>query len=91
MLEGVRESAGLGSPPSIFTTNPSESLNKQHFHYKASDWPDFNKTFKSLVDGKRNDVIYAITGRGQFCLRLKYACLGVDQLEWQRKRPDQRK
>ena len=37
MLEDVRTSAGLGSPPNLFTTNASESLNaviKAGVHYK---------------------------------------------------------
>lgn len=63
MLTGVREAAGLGSPPSIFTTNMSESLNnviKQHVHYKASEWPEFNNNLKRLVDAKREEVIRAL-------------------------------
>ncbi len=60
MLKGVQESAGLGSPPSIYTTNASESLNKvikqQHVLYKASQWPDFNTSLKSLVDAKKSFV-----------------------------------
>ena len=50
MLRGVREAAGLGSPPSIFTTNISESLNKvikQHVHYKPYQWPEFNENMRS--------------------------------------------
>ncbi len=92
MLKGVREAAGLGSPPAIFTTNASESLNKvikQHVHYKASQWPDFNDSLRSLVAAKREEVIRAISGRGLYRLRPQYARLGVDHVAWQRKRPDQ--
>ena len=42
MIRGVREAAGLGSPPAKFTTNTSESINKmikQHVQFKASQWP----------------------------------------------------
>lgn len=45
MLKDVRTSAGLGSPPAIFTTNASESLNaviKRKVDYKATEWPEFN-------------------------------------------------
>ena len=94
MLKGVHEAAGLGSPPSIFTTNMSESLNKvikQHVKYKASQWPKFNDSLRTLVSAKQEEVIRAISGRGQYRLRNQYAHLQVSQLEWQRKRPDQRK
>ena len=53
MLRGVREAAGLGSPPAIFTTNINESLNKvikQHVHYKPSQWPQFNEKMPDLVE-----------------------------------------
>ena len=52
MFAGVRESAGLGSPSSIFSTNMSESLNhivKQHVHFKPSS---FNSNLKRLIDAK---------------------------------------
>ena len=55
MLKGVHEAAGLGSLPSIFTTNMSESLNKvikQHVKYKASQWPEFNDSLRTLVSAK---------------------------------------
>ena len=94
MLAGVREDAGLGSPPSIFTTNMSESLNntiKKHVHYKASEWPEFNTSLKRLIDAKREEVIRALSGRGQYRLQSQYSHLGVDELKWQRMRPDQRK
>ncbi len=94
MLAGVREAAGLGSPPSIFTTNMSESLNnviKQHVHYKSSEWPEFNRSLKRLIDGKREEVIRALSGRGQYRLQQRYSHLQVDELKWQRMRPDQRK
>ena len=94
MLRGIREAAGLGSPPSIFTTNMSESLNKiikQHVQFKASQWPEFNRSLRSLVEVKREEIIRALSGRGLYRLRAQYAHLCIDQIEWQRKRPDQRK
>ena len=95
MLTGVREAAGMGSPPSIFTTNMNESLNyviKQHVHvqYKASEWPEFNSNLKQLIDAKREKIIQALSGRGQYWLQPQYSHLGVE-LKWQRMRPDQRK
>ena len=92
MLKSVREAAGLGSPPAIFTTNTSESLNKvikQHVHYKSSQWPDFNDSMRSLGAAKWEEVIRALSGRGLFHLRPQYAHLGINPMTWQWKRPDQ--
>ena len=69
MIAGVREAAGLGSPPAIFTTNMSESLNniiKKPVNYKASDWPEFNHNVKQLIDAKPEEVIQALSWRGQY-------------------------
>ena len=44
MLRNIREDCGLGNPPDIFTTNPSESMNailKQTVDYKKSDLSSF--------------------------------------------------
>ena len=44
MKKDIRESVGLGSPPSAFTTNASESINaaiKRKVNYKESGWPEF--------------------------------------------------
>ena len=46
MRKDLRESVGLGSPPSTFTTNGSESVNaaiKRKVDLKESDWPQFNE------------------------------------------------
>ena len=74
--------------------NMSESLNhilKQHMHYKASEWPEFYANLKRLVDTKREEVIRALSGRGQYRLQPQYSHLGVDEFKWQRIHPDQRK
>ena len=86
MLKGVREAAGLGSPPAIFTTNMSKSLNKvikQHVKHKASQWPEFNDSMSCLVSAKHEEVIRAISGQGQYRLQAQYPHLGIDQFGWQ--------
>ena len=67
----VRESVGLGCPPSIFTTNGSESLNasiKQKMDYKQHEWPQFNKLIREFVMAQRDEVIRSLSGRGQYRL-----------------------
>ena len=71
MLKGLRTSVSLGSPPAIFTTNPSESLNaviKRKVDYKATEWPQFNDQMKQMVEGQREEAIRALSGRGQYRL-----------------------
>ena len=44
MRKDIREAAGLGSPPAIFTTNSSEAINsvlKRGVNYKKTQWPEF--------------------------------------------------
>ena len=56
----IRENVGLGSPPTIFTTNASESINsvlKKQVGYKKTQWPEFVKEMKQLVDAQRSEII----------------------------------
>ena len=93
MRSDLREVVGLGAPPSIFTTNGSESVNasiKRKVGYKESDWPKFNETMKDFVTSQHEEVIRALSGRGQYRLHPKFSHYGVTSQEWIRMRPDQR-
>lgn len=60
MRKDLREAVGLGSPPAIFTTNSSESVNavlKKKVDYKQHEWPRFNEHLKEVVEGQRDEVI----------------------------------
>ena len=51
-LRFVRESAGLGSPPTAFYTNHSDSINallKESLYYKKHQWGVFNEKVKAVV------------------------------------------
>ena len=51
MLRSVRVEYGLGNPPDIFTTNPSESINallKHKLDYKKSEMSKFIEKVKEL-------------------------------------------
>ena len=94
MRNDLREAAGLGSPPSIFTTNASESVNasiKRKVSFKESDWPKFNQVMKDFVGSQHEEVARALSGRGQYRLQPKFSHYGVTTQEWMRMRPDQRK
>lgn len=94
MLKNVRVAVGLGSPPSIFTTNASESLNaalKKKVNHKESEWPEFNEAMKEYIVGQREEVIRALSGRGQYRFTEEYKHLVVSPQEWVKMTPDQRK
>ena len=70
MHADLRESVGLGSPPKIFTTNASESINammKRKVNYKESEWPQFSEEVKQLVKQQGEEIIRALSGRSQYC------------------------
>ena len=51
MLHPIREECGLGNPPDIFTTNPSESVNallKHKVDYNKSELPIFIQKLKEI-------------------------------------------
>ena len=94
MLKDLRVAVGLGCPPRIYTTNASESVNaviKRKVQYKETEWPDFNNHLKEIVDRQREDVIRALSGRGQYRLCEQYKHLQVHPQEWVQMTPDQRK
>ncbi len=67
MHRDLREATGLGSPPEIFTTNASESINamlKCKVDYKESEWPAFNEKVKQLAQQQREEVIRSLSSRG---------------------------
>lgn len=93
MLKSVREGVGLGSPPSIFTTNASESINavlKRKVNYKESEWPQFCQYMKELANEQREEVIRALSGRGQYRLVSEFAHYSVSATVWSKMRPAQR-
>ena len=80
MRRDLRESAGLGSLPGIFTTNASESINsmmKCKVSFKESEWPHFNDQVKELVEQQREEVIRALSGRGQYRLSQQFSHFSV--------------
>lgn len=94
MLKDVRTAAGLGYPPSKFTTNASESLNavmKRKVDYSETQWSLFNDHMKELVLEQRDEVIRALSGRGKYQLCKPYEHLQVQPQEWVKMTSDQRK
>ena len=94
MRRDVREAVGLGCPPSIFTTNSSESLNasiKKKMDYKQHEWPQFNKLIREFVMSHRDEVIRSLSGRGQYRLTSEYNHLATSVNDWSKMTAVQRK
>ena len=94
MRADLRESVGLGCPPKIFTTNPSESINammKRKVNYKESEWPQFNEAVKELVKQQREEITRALSGRGQYRLIQEFSHFSVSPSKWVKMRPEQRR
>ena len=69
MLQGIREKAGLGSPPSTFTTNSSETINsiiKKHVNFKSHQLVEFVDLLKEAVDEQEHDLERAVIGQGKY-------------------------
>jgi len=93
MRRDLRESAGLGSPPLIFTTNSSESINaaiKRKVDYKQHQWPEFNDQLKQLAQSQREEIVRALSGRGQYRLMPEFGHLATTVHELSKMRPEQR-
>ena len=93
MRKDLREASGLGSPPTQFTTNGSESINaalKRKVNHKESAWPQFNEHMKAHVESQREEIVRALSGRGQYRLNPEFAHYGVSTQEWIKMRTDQR-
>lgn len=94
MRKDIRESVGLGSPPTIYTTNGSESINaaiKRKVNYKESEWPQFNDQMKEFATHQQEEIIRSLSGRGQYRLKPEFSHYGVSNLEWLKMRSDQRR
>ena len=84
-LRPLRECIGLGSPPSSFHTNDSESINaflKKSLGYKKHQWALFNEKIKEVVKQQQHDMTKAIIGHGEYQLRSEYSFLAVSEDKW---------
>ena len=92
-LCSLREDIGLGSPPKVFFTNDSESVNamlKECLGYKKHQWATFNSKIKEMVKQQQMEVEKAIIGYGQYHLRPQYSSLSVTEEKWFRMTQEQR-
>ena len=94
MRKDIQESVHLRSPPEIFTTNASESINalmKRKVDYKESEWPHFNTQVREVVKQQQEEIVRALSGRGQFRLLPQFSHFSVSATSWTKMKPEQRR
>ena len=94
MLKNIRQDAGLGSPPQVFTTNASETTNsiiKAHVSHKPSELMDFVQHLKDIVDEQEHEVERAIIRQGKYRFKDDYLHLEVSEDKWFGMSQEQRK
>ena len=86
-LRSLREEIGLGSPPTPFYTNDSESINaaiKEKVNYQKSEWPQFNAKMKEFVDNQTREAEETIIACGEYRIHDSYKHLVVQVEKWNR-------
>ena len=94
MLKSVRLASGLGNPPGPFYTNDVESINrviKRKTDYKTTEWPDFCRLARELVDDQESEIEKAIIGVGEYKLSDGYEHLQIPVSKWSSMSQVQRK
>lgn len=94
VIRPVREEARLGSPPEVFTTNASESLNaaiKSKVNYQKSELNKFIDKMRCLETDQQKEVERAVCGRGKYRLRPQYRSLEVEEQTWFNMTPEARR
>ena len=85
LMRPVRQNAGLGDPPAVFTTNASESINavlKSKVYYRKSELPVLIDKLKEVIEEQDNEVERAVIGCGKYELCSKYKRLECDEQQW---------
>ena len=85
MLKPVRQAAGLGNPPGPFYTNDIESINrviKRKTDYRASEWPDFCRLARELVDEQECELEKAVIGIGEYTFNNEFKHLEIPLSSW---------
>jgi hypothetical protein len=86
MLKEVRIRAGLGDPPTTYTTNANESVNsllKAKVDYKASELHIFCQKLEELVDAQSNNIERAFTiQNGPYTVAPLYSDLRNTPKDW---------
>lgn len=83
MIKPKRETAGLGSPPSEFTTNACESGHASLKNYlpkrNQCSWQEFVQKSLQFIKDQQREVELAVLNRGQYQFKKQYSSLVVGE------------
>jgi hypothetical protein len=85
LLRCSRQKAGLGDPPSQFTTNASESINallKNKMDYKKHELSIFLDKLKDVIDEQERELERAVIDRGKYEFCTNYQYLVKKESDW---------
>ena len=85
LLKEVRIKAGLGDPPSTFSTNASESMNamlKNKVNYKKNELPAFLDKLKEVIGDQEKEIERALIDRGKYRLCSDFKSYQQDESKW---------
>lgn len=85
MLRSKRKQAGLGDPPTSFTTNSSESINallKNQVEYKRNDVPVYLDKLQDAIDEQERELERAIIDKGKYKFRDRFKNLMKTEEDW---------
>ena len=94
MIAPVRESAGLGSPPTKYSTNRNECMNnvaKSHTDYHKCSWVQLANNMYTLITDQLKEIEKAVIGMGEFQFKLAYKSLEISSNQWFKMSCEQRK
>ena len=94
-IRPIREQAGLGTPPELFSTNASESINnviiKSKVDYKKNELHKFIGKVQCLVNDQDLEVKRAVCCRGKYRFRPQYQYLEIAEEKWFNMTPEARR
>ena len=85
MIRPVRTEAGLGNPPTEFSTNYVQAANfmfKYGLHFDPQKPHVFIKSVKDVIETQYRNEDTAVFGKGQYRLRKGFEHFLVNDLKW---------
>jgi len=82
MIASVQEAAGLGSPPTRYTTNKNEYMNsvtKSYTDYHKSSWVQLTNNMHTLIIDQLKEVEKVVIGMGEYQFKPAYRSLEIIQ------------
>ena len=93
MISSVREAADVGCPPTAYTTNRNESMNKvakSHADHQQFTWVQLTNNMFDLVNDQLQEIEKAVHVMGEYRFKSLYKHLELNSSKWFMMSPEQR-